>query len=339
MAARVIPCADSLTDNWSYFLYKPTPGVPATFAALFLISGVLHLYQNNLRRKSPRIGFLLPWSAAIFTAGFICREIACHDHNYQNLSLFIATQVLVFAGPPVYQGADYFIMGRVLYYIPYHSPIHPGRVISTFIGLDVIIEALTGNGAAYAFNHSLPHSKQIMGLDMIRATLVLQVVLFLTFLLLILYFHRQCQRTRVFARNLRVVVYTLYGSCFLILFRNTFRCAASFYSLDATANRSEALFYAIEVLPMLSNSVLLNIFPPAKYLPSSNKIYLARDGKTELEGPGWTDKRHFLLKLFDPLDFVGLFTGRDKKTRFWEDDGIAPPEEPNAKGRKTIEEV
>ena len=106
---------------------------------LFLISGLLHLYQNNLRYKSPRIGFLLPWSAAIFVAGFICRENACHNRNYTHLGIFIAANVLVFAAPPVYQGADYFIMGRVLYYIPYHSPIHPGRVISTFIGLDTIV--------------------------------------------------------------------------------------------------------------------------------------------------------------------------------------------------------
>ena len=74
---------------------------------------------------------------------------------------------------------------------------------------------------------------------------------------------------------------------------------------------------------MLVNSVLLNVFHPARFLPQSNKIYLARDGVTELEGPGWIDKRHFLLTIFDPFDLGGLIQGRDKKeTAFWEADGV-----------------
>ena len=161
-----------------------------------------------------------------------------------------------------------------------------------------------------------------MGLDMIRATLVLQVITFLAFLSLIIYFHRQCLRTGVFARNLRIVIYTLYGSCFLILLRNCFRTAASFYQYDAIINRSEACFYVLEVVPMLANSVLLNVWPPAKYLPSNHKVYLARDGKTEVEGPGWVDKRPFLLTVLDPMDIGGLIKGTDKKTKFWDNNGI-----------------
>lgn len=76
---------------------------------------------------------------------------------------------------------------------------------------------------------------------------------------------------------------------------------------------------------MLLNSYLMNVYPPAKYLPADHKIYLATDGKTELVGPGAADRRPFLLTLFDPFDVVGLVQGRDAKNRFWEEDGVGGP--------------
>ena len=78
---------------------------------------------------------------------------------------------------------------------------------------------------------------------------------------------------------------------------------------------------------MLLNTFLLNIYPPAKYLPANQKVYLAVDGKTEVEGPGMVDKRPFLASLFDPFDIIGLVTGKDNKNRFWEKDGIGGPKE------------
>ena len=53
------------------------------------------------------------------------------------------------------------------------------------------------------------------------------------------------------------------------------------------------------------------------YLPRSNKVFLAEDGVTEVEGPGYEDKRNFLVTLADPFDIGGLIRGRDK-VRYWE---------------------
>jgi len=105
------------------------------------------------------------------------REISVR--NERNLGIFIAAQVLLLAAPyvglslhpfslerhlkkstyrlttnprPVYSLTNYMLLGRTLYYVPYLSMIHPGRVISTFVGLDGVVEALTGNGAAKIAN-------------------------------------------------------------------------------------------------------------------------------------------------------------------------------------------
>lgn len=76
---------------------------------------------------------------------------------------------------------------------------------------------------------------------------------------------------------------------------------------------------------MFVNTALLNILHPGKRLPRSNSVFLDRDGVTERIGPGWKDDRPWIVTVFDPVDLWGLFTGRDKKTQFWDlsDDELA----------------
>ena len=120
-------------------------------------------------------------------------------------------------------------------------------------------------------------------------------------------------------------MYVLYASNLLILLRNCFRTAAFFYSWNSVANGKEWPLWVFEAVPMVINSYLLNIYPPAKYLPANHKIYLAMDGKTEIEGPGMIDKRPFLWTLFDPFDVRGIIQKKDQKNRYWLRDGIGGP--------------
>lgn len=120
-------------------------------------------------------------------------------------------------------------------------------------------------------------------------------------------------------------MYVLYASNLLLLLRNSFRTAAFFYPWDSVANGSEWPIWVFEFVPMVINTYLMNILPPAKYLPANQKIYLAMDGETELEGPGMIDKRPFLVSLVDPFDIVGLIKQKDRKNRFWLRDGIGGP--------------
>lgn len=314
----------------SFYVYAPTKGVSAAFAILFAISGALHIWQNNLKYKSWRIGFLLPWAALLFVIGLSMREYnAFHPGD---MGLFIASTVLLFIAPPVYQGANYFIFGRILYYLPYHSALHPGRVWSTFVALDMVDGVLAGIGASYAANPSNTPGQRQTGVVLVKASLFLLLAMFLAFVCLVFLFHRRCRAAGVLNYKAKVIVYELYLSSFLILVRNCFRTAAFFYPPTSVANGTEWPFWVLESAPMLLNSVLLNIYPPAKYLPRNYKIYLAVDGKTEIEGPGMVDKRPFLMTLFDPFDVAGLVTGKDNKNKFWEKDGIGGPREGGGEG-------
>jgi hypothetical protein len=104
----------------------------------------------------------------------------------------------------------------------------------------------------------------------------------------------------------------------LILFRNVYRAVDAFVGSGGYLDTHEVFIYVFDALPMLLNSFMMNYWHPAKYLPPSNKIYLSKDGSTELTGPGWVDPRNFFLTLIDPFDIVGLIRGRDNETRFWD---------------------
>lgn len=261
---------------------------------------------------------MLCFGAVEFTAGYIIRAYAAFGH-LDDLGLLIAHSVLTYVAAPVYAAAGYFILGRMLFYIPYLSPIHPGRVVTTFIGLDLVIGILVGTAASRVVRWDEPKEVQL-GTDLLRAAMVLQFACFVGFVAIIVVFQRRCLRMGVFSRKIKMLICTLYGASALIILRSVFRIVEYFLpKSNKTLKVNEWPFYVFEATILLVLSVIFNVYHPAKYLPKSEKIYLAKDGVTEIEGPGYKDERGWIVSLVDPFDVVGIMNGRDKKTRFWDD--------------------
>jgi predicted membrane channel-forming protein YqfA (hemolysin III family) len=300
-------------DN-NYWCHGPNKAAPIVFIVLFSISGILHAYQAT-KFRSWRYSFMLTWSAVEYIAGFIVREIAAYHKD--SLGLLIAFSVLVMLAAPLYAAADYLILGRTLYYIPYLSPIHPGRVISTFIGLDIVIGILIGNGASKLVNVSNPKELSL-GAALVKTAVIMQLVCFIGFVIIAAVFHTRARRNSVANRRVSTVLYALYASSGLIMLRSIFRIVEFFQGNSGSITTHEAYFYGFDATPMLINAFLWNFFHPGRFLPKNNKIYLAKDGVTEIEGPGWVDSRNFVMTIIDPFDIGGLIKGRDKQTAFWD---------------------
>ncbi|RDL32560.1 Uncharacterized protein BP5553_09016 [Venustampulla echinocandica] len=311
----------------SLWFYAPNKAAPVVWAFLFSVSMGIHIYQC-IHYKCWKVTGILPWAALLFVVGYILREIGAF--NFDNINIFISSLVFIYAAPPLYELANYFILSRILYYVPYHSPIHPGRVLTTFGGLSVVVEALNGNGAAYVANTSLPQSKQDVGKSLLKAALVLQLVILCLFIALAVVFQRKCVRAGIFPRNLKLVLLTLYISSALIGVRTIYRTVEYFTTSQLNFHenldpnglsailRYEWFFWIFEAVLMVLNSFLLNARHPMRFLPRDNAIYLAEDGHTEIKGPGYQDKRNIIVTIFDPFDLIGLASGRNKGDKFWE---------------------
>jgi hypothetical protein len=299
----------------SKWYYAPNKGAPIAFIILFFISGVVHAYQT-LKHKSWRTTILLPWAALLMIAGFATRLYGAYHTN--DLGILIASVVLVMSGPPVYALINYFILSRILYYIPYLSPMHPGRVATTFVGLDAVCEILIGQGAWRMANSDSTEKERQLGANLVTASLALQAALFGAFGLLAAQFHVRATKAGVLTKKLETVLYVLYVSASIVTIRCIYRLVEYIMGWDSEIYKNEAYFWVFEASIMLINTVLLNIWHPGKRLPHSNSCFLARDGVTERRGPGWTDERPWPATIFDPFDLWGLARGKDKKTQFWD---------------------
>ncbi|KKK24971.1 hypothetical protein ARAM_003303 [Aspergillus rambellii] len=320
---------DAYQDG-SIWYYAPNKGAPIAFAILFAASGFMHVCQCH-KYKSWTVTGLLPWSALLFTVGFILRTIGAFG-QWDNVPIYISSTVFLLAGPPVYEGVNFFILGRILYYIPYLSPIHPGRVFSTFVAMGVVIESLTANGAALVANTNATKSRKEVGEALLKAALILQICLMAGFVSLAVRFHYNCCRAGLLNKRLKRVLTVLYISCMLITTRTIYRTEEYFTVTQvhvwadpdkvAPLIKDEWFFWFFEAVFMYSNTTMLNIFHPMQSLPRSNKIYLARDGVTEVEGPGYKDPRPFISTLLDPFDIIGLIFNRGRQEKYWEADGV-----------------
>lgn len=258
---------------------------------------------------------------------------SCLDRKLKNTLRDLSVEVLI-SNRPVYAAINYLVLSRVLFYVPYLSPIHPGRVLTTFLAADSLCEILIGQGASRMVNTQLSATQRQVGEDLVKAALILQACLFMCFVVLAAVFMLRARRAGVLKKNLRTVLTVMYISCTIITARCIYRIAEFFEGYTGHVYTHEVFFWVFEASIMFVNTAMLNIWHPGRYLPLSNKVFLAKDGVTEMRGPGWTDKRPFSVTLFDPFDIYGLCTGRDNATKFWE----MSPEELAAMNAKAQEE-
>ncbi|KAK8034574.1 hypothetical protein PG993_009569 [Apiospora rasikravindrae] len=314
-----------MSDGQSLYYYAPNKGAADFFMAAFIVTMIFHLVQC-WRYRCFKVTALYPFCGAIFTAGFACRLY--ETNHYDNIPVYIASQCLIYFAPPLVELANYHILGRLLYYVPYCTPIHPGRVLTTFGALSAVVEILNALGISYIANPNAGPNIHQLGEILTKVSLFLQIVVISLFLILASTFYNRCRQAGVANRNVSMVLRTLYISSGLILIRTVYRLH------DQPLLRYEWFFYVFEAAVMLINMFLWNAFHPRRYLPESYQMYLAQDGKTELAGPGWESGQNFWISLVDPFGFMQCTRDREtgkghgKEKPFWEDNGYACSKSP-----------
>ncbi|KAI1419184.1 RTA1 like protein-domain-containing protein [Xylaria sp. FL1777] len=310
------------------WIYEPNKGAAIFFAIAFSATGAVHFWQA-VHYHSWRLTGLYVFCSLLFVGGFIARILGAFDNK--NIIKYIVSIVLTYAAPPLYELGNYYILGRILYFVPHCSPIHPGRVLTTFAAVSSVIEALNGVAASYVANITLPQHLQDTGHTLFKAALILQLVVIVLFVSLATTFYWRCRKNGINHVKVNQPLLTLYISSAIIFARTVYRTVEYFEVETAISYvpgsdrrpqspiiRYEWFFYVFEATLMLINSVLLNVRHPRRWLPQSTKMYLAKDGVTEIMGPGYKDDRGFIVTLLDPFDVYGMIKGRDNATRFWD---------------------
>ncbi|SPO04292.1 related to Rtm1p [Cephalotrichum gorgonifer] len=306
--------------DFSFWFYVPNKGAAIFFSVGFLVSTTLHLWQS-LHYKYLKVTGLFVLSGLLNLVGFALRVLGGFGYH-NDKAVFIASSCFIYVVPPVLALANYDILGRVLYYVPYLSPIKPSRVLSTFGILSFTVEALTGIGASFSFSPNAPEDRVHAGKHIMRTSLALQLILNSSFLLLAAFFHRRCTREGLGgARGVRQTLITLYVSTGLLVARAAYRIAEhqALESVDRRnptdldpVVRDEWFFCVFESGLMLVNMVLWNVRHPRRYLPVGVGVYLDRDGRTEVELPPSKETRGGVAKIMELFGVGRMCHGWDK---------------------------
>ena len=318
--------------NWSLYPYEPNQAGPIAFTVILAIVACYQVYQSCIKYHWKVFGLMMTWASTVWLGGFVCRAISVRDT--QNVDMYIAQFVLVLMGPPLYAAAEYFILGRLLAYLPYHSPVHPGRVISTFLFLSSCVEALTANGAANSGGGDRDADQRRTGIATLKAALILQCCVELFFISITATVQYRCHRAGLFPKQVRPVFYILYLTSTMVLVRCVVRTIEGFEAphcqpwIDVDTcgyvSRQEWILWVFEIANITLFVILWAIFPPGKYLPRDDRIFLDQmDGKTERVGPGFSqaDQRPWWQTVVDPFNVKGAVTGRGMAVRkFWEEE-------------------
>ena len=124
---------------------------------------------------------------------------------------------------PLLELANYHVLGRIFYYVPYLAPLPANRVLSTFGALMALVEALNALGVAFSSNPSSSKSTQELGSHLTIAALAIQLAVIVTFVLLAGLFHRRCIKSNIHTKVVKTPLITLYVSMILILIRCIYR--------------------------------------------------------------------------------------------------------------------
>jgi hypothetical protein len=174
-----------------------------------------------------------------------------------------------------------------------------------------------------------------IGKALLKTTLVLQLAVMVLFVSVAARWQWNCSRGGKLlytanggaGRNIKRVLITLYCSYALITSRTIYRTMEYFEFASFTAPapgasfepsslspviRYKWFFWVFEATLMLCNSVMWNVWHPARDLPRSDRTYLAGDG-TKREGVELKDPRRCWLKWVDPFDIWGLVMGNNEK--------------------------
>ncbi|SPO06503.1 related to Rtm1p [Cephalotrichum gorgonifer] len=322
--------SDGQPVEGSLYFYAPNKPAAIFFAVAFFISGAAHLWQT-INYKAWRVTGYFPFCAALFAAGFALRAYGAFD--YDNMPIYLTSTILIYASPPILELANYHILGRIMYYVPYCAPLHPGRVLTTFGTLSFLVEVLNGVGIAWLARPGADPTIHKVGDALTKASLILQVGVISLFVVLAALFQRRCAREGVGSRpEILKPLVTLYVSMGLISARTIYRIVEHFGTSvlhKAVSDgvdladlspiiRYEWFFYVFEATLMVINTYMWNVFHPIMSLPRDYHVYLSRKGHTQIKGRGWEDDRPFLVTWMDPL---GLFLkGDESKKPFWDVD-------------------
>ncbi|CZR51387.1 related to Rtm1p [Phialocephala subalpina] len=234
--------------------YSPSLAVGAIMTGIFAILTILH----TIRLFKTRTWFCIPFIVGgIFEAiGYGARAASNSNSNRESLPLYIMQALLILLAPILFAASVYMILGRLIRATGAESYaiIRVTRITKIFVGGDILCFLVQAMGAGMLSGADSKEGKD-RGQNVILGGLILQIIIFLLFLLVAMIFHRRL-RNRPTGKTLDTsitwerMLSQLYIVSVLITIRNLFRVIEYGAGEDGYLLQNEWPIYVFDALLM-----------------------------------------------------------------------------------------
>ncbi|MCJ1282191.1 hypothetical protein MMC26_001514 [Xylographa opegraphella] len=199
--------------------------------------------------------------------GFVCRTITTFN---QVTDVVTSEAVLFVLLAPLWLNAfDYIVFGRMIYYyLPEKriAGIKAEKIATIFVLMDILAFIVQLIGGVMGQNGDA--TTVTLGLNIYSGGVALQQFFILSFISLIVIFHRKMLRGEsVQGRHgWKRLLYPLYATLLLITLRILYRIVEFANGGNAVLNDNEVFIYVLDATPMLFGMVIWNIWHPGRTL-------------------------------------------------------------------------
>ncbi|EPE31097.1 hypothetical protein GLAREA_04064 [Glarea lozoyensis ATCC 20868] len=216
---------DNPDDYSDYWIYKPSIVGAAIATGIFTVLTAIHIFRLSRTRSWFCIPFVL--GGLFEVIGYASR--AASPSNADNFALFILQTLGILLAPILFAASVYMILGRLIRATGAESYalIRVNWITKIFVGGDILCFAIQAGGGGILAGADTKSSKDL-GQNIILAGLVLQIVIFVGFVVVAVVYHMRL-RARPTGKGPAVMSWErllimLYVVSVLITMRNLFRC-------------------------------------------------------------------------------------------------------------------
>ncbi|CAG8254347.1 unnamed protein product [Penicillium nalgiovense] len=270
-----------MAEGFELYHYNPSGSAGVTFAVLFGLTAVIHIWQLGRNRTWYFIPFVI---GCLFEAiGYLARYASAQETPDWTTKPYIAQSLLLLLAPALFAASIYMILGRIIRLVngASCSLVRPSWLTKIFVTGDVLSFFIQSGGGGMLAT-AKDQSKVDLGNNMIIAGLFVQIVFFGFFIVVCVVFHRRMlttpshavDDTRIpWARYMKV----LYVASVLVMVRSIYRVAEYVQGSDGVLQSKEVYLYVFDAVLMFTCCLLFNLFHPSKILSGYHKTQEAPD--------------------------------------------------------------
>ncbi|EIT80128.1 hypothetical protein AO1008_08105 [Aspergillus oryzae 100-8] len=272
----------------SIYFYNPSLAASILFTILYTIPLLYHTYLSLIAPYTghqKKVPYFIPIAigAATEVAAYAIRAASVHQQD--NIGLYATSSSLIVIAPVLVCASLYILIGRLIRSsagggratsssdtetkepVQLFGRFSPSWIPRVFVTSDVVSFLTQAAGSGIASSNDWTGKEKDVGVGVLIAGLVLQLVTFGFFLVVVVWFDRSFASGEV-EEGVRSVLRGIYIAGFFIMVRLIYRVVEFCMGMDTYTWTHEWPLYVLEAVPMLIAMMVLGWYHPARWLPA-----------------------------------------------------------------------